>query len=45
MTFAIRGIDSSFVELIRNGREDANGQRAVHRKAIGMTNPCRHSLQ
>ncbi len=45
MTLAIRGIDSGFVDLIRSGGEDANGQRAVSRKATGLANPCRHCLQ
>jgi Protein of unknown function (DUF1203) len=45
MKLAVRGIDSNFVSLIRNGGEDANGQRALGRKAVGLANPCRHCLQ
>jgi len=45
MKIAVRGIDSDFVRSIRNGGEDANGQQALSRKAVGLANPCRHCLQ
>lgn len=45
MKLAVRGIDSDFVRSMRNGGEDANGQRAVSMKAVGSANPCRHCLQ
>lgn len=44
-SLAIRGIDSAFADLLRRGGPDANGQPALRRKAVGMTNPCRHCLQ
>lgn len=40
-----RGIDSSFVDLIRRGGKDANGQVALSTRAVGPANPCRHCLQ
>ncbi|QTN21442.1 DUF1203 domain-containing protein [Rhizobacter sp. AJA081-3] len=45
MKLAVRGIDSDIVSLVRKGGEDANGQRAVRAKAVGLANPCRHCLQ
>lgn len=42
---AVRGIDSGFVDLVRQGGPDANGQPALTRKAQGLANPCRHCLQ
>lgn len=42
---AVYGIDSGFVELVRNGGADANGQPALSKKAFGLANPCRHCLQ
>ena len=42
---AVRGIDSEFVKQVRGGGHDANGQRALGTKAIGLANPCRHCLQ
>jgi len=42
---AVRGIDSEFVNLVRSGGNDANGQRALSTKAVGLANPCRHCLQ
>jgi hypothetical protein len=44
MGFVIRGIDSGFVDLIRRGGMDANGQPAVRTVAQGLSNPCRHCL-
>lgn len=45
MRLAVRGIDSDFVDLVRRGGEDANGERALSRRAVGPANPCRHCLQ
>lgn len=45
MDLTVRGIDTGFVESIRTGGSDANGQRAMSTKAIGSANPCRHCLQ
>jgi Protein of unknown function (DUF1203) len=45
MKLAVRGIDSDFVNRIREGAADANGQRALTRRALGPANPCRHCLQ
>lgn len=45
MKLAVRGISSEFVNQVRNGGEDANGQRAMSMKATGLANPCRHCLQ
>lgn len=45
MKLAVRGIDTEFVESIRGGGADANGQPALSRKAVGLANPCRHCLQ
>ena len=45
MRLAVRGIDSEFVNLVRSGGNDANGQRALLTKAVGQANPCRHCLQ
>lgn len=45
MKLAVRGIGSEFVNLMRSGGEDANGQRAVKMEAAGLANPCRHCLQ
>ncbi|WP_341891380.1 DUF1203 domain-containing protein [Variovorax sp. YR752] len=45
MKLAVRGIDTEFVDSIRGGGVDANGQRALRRKAVGLANPCRHCLQ
>lgn len=41
----VRGIDPGFVEQVRQGGPDAHGQPALHRRAEGMANPCRHCLQ
>ena len=45
MRLAVRGIESDFVNLIRRGGEDDNGQFALRIKAMGPANPCRHCLQ
>lgn len=45
MRLSVRGIDSEFVNLVRNGGNDANGQRPLCIKAVGPANPCRHCLQ
>ena len=41
----IQGIDTTYVQHIRSGGTDANGQPAVRTKAIGLANPCRHCLR
>ena len=43
--FMVCGIDSGFAELVRSDGVDANGHRALTRKAVGLANPCRHCLQ
>jgi Protein of unknown function (DUF1203) len=45
MRLAVRGIESDFVDLMRRGGEDENGQVALRIKAMGLANPCRHCLQ
>lgn len=45
MRLAVRGIESDFVDLMRRGGEDENGQVALRIKAMGPANPCRHCLQ
>lgn len=45
MKLAVRGIDTTFVDSIRAGGADANGQPALRRRAVGPANPCRHCLQ
>jgi len=45
MKLAVRGIDSEFVNQVRKGGKDANGQRALITKSVGLANPCRHCLQ
>lgn len=44
MGFVVRGIESGYVNAIRQGGEDANGQPAVTMVASGGANPCRHCL-
>lgn len=44
MKLVVRGIPSAYVERIRNGAADANGQPALVRTAEGVANPCRHCL-
>lgn len=43
--FVVRGIDSAWVDQVRKGGSDANGQAALRRPAVGLGNPCRHCLQ
>jgi Protein of unknown function (DUF1203) len=45
MKLLVQGIRSDYVDLIRGGGPDANGQAAVARTAEGMANPCRHCLE
>jgi hypothetical protein len=44
MGFVVRGIDTQYVSVMRQGSNDANGQPAVRRVAHGFSNPCRHCL-
>ena len=44
MEIILRGIDTEYVEAIRDGGLDANGQVAVRQLAVGTANPCRHCL-
>ena len=44
MGFLVRGIETEYVEAIRRGGGDANGQPAVRALARGAANPCRHCL-
>jgi hypothetical protein len=44
MTFAVSGIETGFVEAMRRGAADANGQPALRVVASGAANPCRHCL-
>ncbi len=44
MTLRIRGISTDSATHLRRGDFDANGQRALVRKAEGLANPCRHCL-
>jgi hypothetical protein len=44
MKLIIEGIASDYVERIRRGGRDANGQPALTRVAEGVANPCRHCL-
>ncbi|MDX2236650.1 MAG: DUF1203 domain-containing protein [Hyphomonadaceae bacterium] len=39
-----QGIPTAYVERIRRGGADANGDAPVRKKAVGMANPCRHCL-
>jgi hypothetical protein len=45
MAFVVRGIDTKYVEAIRRGGSDANGQLPVRAVAYGVSNPCRHCLR
>jgi hypothetical protein len=45
MKMLIKGIPSGYVDAIRSGDPDANGQAAVVRAAEGAANPCRHCLE
>lgn len=44
MGFVVRGIETAYVDAIRNGGGDANGQAAIAQPARGVANPCRHCL-
>lgn len=44
MRLAIAGIETAWVEAIRRGGADANGEPARVRIAEGAANPCRHCL-
>ena len=44
MKLSVRGISSDYVDRIRCGAPDANGQPALLRVAEGLANPCRHCL-
>jgi len=44
MGFVVRGIETGYVNAIRHGGNDANGQPAVRAVAHGASNPCRHCL-
>src|SRR5882724_263536 len=44
MKLSIRGIPTEYVDRIRRGGPDANGQPALVRVAEGLANPCRHCL-
>jgi hypothetical protein len=44
MKLVVEGIRSEWVEYIRAGGADANGQPALTRVAEGVANPCRHCL-
>ena len=45
MKLVVNGINSEFVDHIRGGGPDANGQPAVVQRTVGLGNPCRHCLQ
>lgn len=45
MAIKVEGIPSEYVEQIRAGAPDANGQSAQIQIAEGQGNPCRHCLQ
>lgn len=45
MRLSVQGISSEYVNAIRMGALDANGQVALERIADGPANPCRHCLQ
>jgi hypothetical protein len=45
MSFMVRGIETGYVNAIRNGGSDANGQPALITAARGVLNPCRHCLR
>ena len=44
MGIVVRGIETEYVRLVRQGGTDANGQLAVKTVAQGSSNPCRHCL-
>jgi hypothetical protein len=45
MELRIEGLETAYVERIRGGGADANGQAALVRVAEGVANPCRHCLE
>ena len=45
MGIGVRGIETEYVDAIRSGAVDANGQAAVTTVARGAVNPCRHCLE
>lgn len=45
MRLAVPGIESDFVNLMRRGGVDKNGQVALRIESIGPANLCRHCLQ
>ena len=44
MGLVVRGIETEYVDALRRGGMDANGQAAVTTIARGAANPCRHCL-
>jgi hypothetical protein len=44
MAIVVRGIETGYVDAIRHGGRDANGQAALSVTAQGAANPCRHCL-
>lgn len=44
MNVVVRGIETGYVNAIRHGGSDANGQPALRTVAQGTSNPCRHCL-
>lgn len=40
----VRGISTEYVDAIRRGEPDANGQPALKLVSHGLGNPCRHCL-
>lgn len=44
MGFVVHGIATNYVDALRRGSTDANGQGAVASIARGTANPCRHCL-
>ena len=44
MRVLVRGIPTEFVDAVRGGGADSNGQPALRRLAEGAANPCRHCL-
>ena len=45
MKLNVQGIRTNYVERVRDGEPDANGQGAIVRTVNGLANPCRHCLQ
>lgn len=44
MRLSVAGLETGYVEAIRGGGGDANGEPAWVRVAEGVANPCRHCL-